>query len=153
VTCHQTFYCGFSRIAATKTSVISTTIWMKRNNHFHPLSTPVHFGGQLWTHRSLTRLCSRNIRDALDIWVFTDKSLQQIARVLWSLNYISVFWKKCNFFKIWVILCFSVVLLYFFIYFFLPPLFPSYRSTDSHEIWHECVLLCRVLDAISKFGK
>ena len=46
---------------------------------------------------------------------------------------------------------FSIALIFYFS--FLRPFYPSYRSTDLHEIWQACVFLCRVLDAGSKFGK
>ena len=45
---------------------------------------------------------------------------------------------------------FSFLLLWSF---FLPPVIWSYRSTDLHQIWHECVFPCMVSDALQKFWK
>ena len=67
-------------------------------------------------------------------------------------NYIAVF-AKMQFFKISVILCFSVDLLYFFYLFFLPRTFLSRFSTDLHQIWHECVLLHAIYNDESDFWK
>ena len=55
-----------------------------------------------------------------------------------------------QFFKISVILCFSVNLLYFF---FLPIIFLSRLWTDLHQIWHERVFLRAIYTEESDFRK
>ena len=73
-------------------------------------------------------------RFILFLWIFL------IFYWLFGLNYIANF-AKIRFFKISVILYFSVGLLYYlFFVFFLPPNFISRRSTNLHQIWHKCVL-------------
>ena len=56
-----------------------------------------------------------------------------------------------QFFKILVILCFSVDLLYYL--FFLPRTFLSRLSTDLHQIWQECVFLHAIYIDESDFWK
>ena len=71
--------------------------------------------------------------------------------LLWRHKRISVILFITVFAKINGNIYFCVALISFS--FFLPPVSWSYRATDLHQIWHDCVFPCRVSEALQKFGK
>ena len=71
--------------------------------------------------------------------------------LLWVLPYYIAVLAKMQFFKISVILCFSVD--FFFFLFFLPPTFLGRLLTDLHQIWHGRPIWYAIYTEARFFGK